>query len=144
MEIRLMTAADAADVLEMMRTFYASPAVQTNGSEEIFRADVAACVGENPYAEGFVLTENGVPAGYAMLAKSFSTEYGKPCVWVEDLFLKPPYRGKGYGGQFLAFVGERYPDALLRLEVEPDNLPAVKAYRKSGFTELPYLELKKE
>ena len=144
MEIRPMTQADASVVLEMMRTFYASPAVHTNGSEEIFRADVAACVGENPCAEGFLLTENGAPVGYAMLAKSFSTEYGRPCVWIEDLYLLPAFRGRGYGGQVLSFVEERYPDALLRLEAEPENLPAVKAYRKSGFTELPYLELKKE
>lgn len=42
MKIREMAAADAAHIIEMMRVFYTSPAVMSNGSEEIFRADVDA------------------------------------------------------------------------------------------------------
>ena len=38
--IRAMTAADKPAVLEMMRVFYASPALLSDGSEEIFAADV--------------------------------------------------------------------------------------------------------
>ena len=79
--------------------------------------------------------------GYAMAAKSFSTEFGKPCVWIEDIYLKPEARGKGFGPEFLTFVRKTYPQAILRLEVEADNTPAVSAYQKSGFEALPYLEM---
>ena len=92
---RSMTEADRETVLSMMRTFYASPAVLTNGSEEIFAADIDACVSNNPYLEGYMLLWEGQVAGYAMAAKSFSTEFGKPCVWLEDLYLKPEFRGQG-------------------------------------------------
>ena len=54
MEIRKMEERDRETVLSMMRVFYASPAVFTNGSEEIFSRDIDACVLENPYAEGSV------------------------------------------------------------------------------------------
>ena len=78
MTIRSMQESDRASVLDMMRVFYASPAVHTDGSEEIFQADVSACVGDSPYAEGFVFEQDGKLAGYGMIARSFSTEFGKP------------------------------------------------------------------
>ncbi len=142
--IRPMKEADRKAVLTMMRTFYASPAVLSNGSEEIFRADVDACVSENPYLEGYILELDGALGGYAMAAKSFSTEFGKPCIWIEDLYIHPEYRGLGMGSCFLAWIGQKYPNAILRLEAEEENENAIRVYRKSGFEVLPYLELKKD
>ena len=141
--IRAMTRADAAAVLEMMRVFYASPAVLSNGSEEIFLNDIENCLNSSPYLEGYVFEDAGVLRGYAMLARSFSTEFGKPCVWIEDLYFLPDSRGLGLGSCFLAFVAEKYPDAILRLEVEAENTRAVKVYEKSGFRVLPYMEMKR-
>ena len=77
-----MTKADAPAVLEMMRVFYASPAVLSNGSEEIFQADVENCVNDCPFLEGYIFEEAGMIQGYGMVAKSFSTEFGKPCIWI--------------------------------------------------------------
>ena len=142
-QIRPMTREDTATILDMMRTFYASPAVLTNGSEAIFEADVAECVGDSPYAEGYVLEADGGIVGYAMLAKSYSTEYGKRCIWIEDLYLLPDYRGLGIGSAFFAFVEKRYPDSLLRLEVEEENTRARHVYEKCGFDVLPYMEMKR-
>lgn len=142
--VRKMKHEDRETVLAMMRGFYASDAVFTNGSEDIFRADVDACVSDNPFLEGWVFLDGETIVGYSMLAKSFSTEFGKPCVWIEDLYLEPAYRDQGRGSDFLHFVAEAYPDAILRLEAEEENHHAVHVYKKAGFTALPYLELKKE
>lgn len=133
----------ADEVIKMMREFYASPAVFTNGSEEIFQNDVENCVNDCPYLEGYIFTEDGAILGYAMVAKSFSTEFGKPCIWLEDIYLKPEHCGKGIGSRFLSMMEQKYPDAVLRLEVEEENERAVHVYRKSGFEVLPYLEMKK-
>ena len=143
LQILSMTNAHREEVLSMMRVFYASPAVATNGSEEIFQADIDACVGDSPYAEGFVFDSGGALAGYAMIAKSFSTEYGVPCIWIEDIYLMPEFRNKVIGSQFFAYLEEKFPGHLFRLEVEEDNLPAVATYRKNGFTEMPYIEMKR-
>ena len=143
LQILSMTNAHREKVLSMMRVFYASPAVATNGSEEIFQADIDACVGDSPYAEGFVFETDGVLSGYAMIAKSFSTEYGVPCIWIEDIYLKPEFRNRGIGSQFFDYLQKQFPNHLQRLEVEEDNLPAVATYRKNGFTEMPYMEMKK-
>ena len=138
-----MTEEHAEEVLEMMRVFYTSPAVHTDGSEEIFQNDIAACVGENPFLDGYVFVEQEKLLGYAMTAKSFSTEFGKPCIWIEDLFIKDAYRGLGIGKTFMEFITGKYTDCIFRLEVEKENTRAVALYEKSGFTVLPYMEMKK-
>ena len=141
--IRLMRETDRAAVLEMMREFYASPAVWSNGSEEIFARDIDHCVNRSPYLEGYIMEDAQTVQGYAMIAKSFSTEFGKPCIWIEDLYVKASYRGQGIGSAFLAYVEKKYPGALFRLEVEEENEGAVRVYRKHGYEALPYMEMKK-
>ncbi len=138
-----MTMADKPEIIEMMRVFYASDAVSTNGSEEIFSNDVDACISESPYIDGFVIEESGVIKGYSMIAKSFSTEFGKPCIWIEDLYIKKEYRGLGLGSTLLNFITESFPDSIFRLEVEDYNENAIKVYKKCGFDTLPYMEMKK-
>lgn len=142
--IRLMNEGDREEVLSMMKTFYASPAVSTNGSYEIFTSDFDACVGENPNLFGYLILVDDAIAGYGMVAKSFSTEFGRPCLWIEDLYLKEDYRGQGLGKVFFAFLEKEYPDMLFRLELEEENAPAKRLYTACGFTELPYLEMKKQ
>ena len=141
--IRCMTAADKAHVMEMMRVFYASPAVLSNGSEEIFEADFHNCISECPYLEGYLFEDGSDIQGYAMIAKSFSTEFGKPCIWIEDLYIKEMYRGLGIGSRFLRYLEETYPGAVFRLEVEAENERAVRVYKQSGYKILPYMEMKK-
>ena len=142
-QIRKLADKDRETVLGMMRTFYASPFVSTDGSEEIFAADLDACLSHSPYLEGYVFEKDGALLGYAMVAKSFSTEFGKPCIWIEDLYLEEAHRGCGIGSRFLRLLEEAYPHSLFRLEVEAENERAIRAYEKSGFSFLPYAEMKK-
>lgn len=139
--IRAMEQKDRAQVIDMMRTFYASPAVLSNGSDEIFSADVDNCIGACPFIEGYVFEGKDGLQGYAMLAKSFSAEFGQPCIWVEDLYVAEPYRGLGIGSRFLKFAEEKYPGHIFRLEAEEENQRAVHVYKKRGFQVLPYLEM---
>ncbi len=141
--IEKMTNLDYEAVFEMMKTFYASNAVFTDGSEEIFKSDIEACLNESPYLEGYVFSKNTEIIGYGMLAKSFSTEFGKKCVWIEDLYVKPAFRGLGVGRQFINFVEKKYSNCLLRLEAELENSGALKLYEKCGFKNLPYLQMYK-
>ncbi len=141
MTIREIRPEDKGEIIEMMRVFYSSDAVFTNGSDEIFSSDIDACLGDSPYLEGYVFDEDGEILGYSMLAKSFSTEFGRPCIWIEDLYLKEKCRGYGYGSRLMEFVKEKYKSAVIRLEVEEENERAVHVYKKAGFENLPYLEM---
>ena len=134
---------DRQQILELMRIFYASEAVFTNGSNEIFNTDIDNCILENPYIEGYVFENGDIIQGYAMVAKSFSTEFGKPCIWIEDIYVKEEYRGFGICSLFFNFIEDKYADSLFRLEVEAENERAVNVYKKCGYDFLPYLEMKK-
>lgn len=133
------------EVFGMMKTFYNSPAVFTNGSDEIFQADLNASLDENcVFIECYVFLSEEKILGYAMISKSFSTEFGKQCIWLEDLYLKPEFRGHGIIPKFISFIENLYKNSILRLEVEDENAHAVHVYEKSGFSRLPYVEMKKE
>ena len=138
--IRLMKEQDKNEVIEMMTVFYASEAVSTNGSREIFESDFNNCISSCPYLEGYVFEENDNICGYAMVAKSFSTEFGKPCIWIEDLYIKEEYRHKKLGSLFFDFIKENYKDTIQRLEVDKHNVFAIKAYKKNNFEEVDYLQ----
>lgn len=138
--IRLMKEQDKNEVIEMMTVFYASEAVSTNGSREIFESDFNNCINSCPYLEGYVFEENDKICGYAMVAKSFSTEFGKPCIWIEDLYIKEEYRHKKLGSLFFDFLKENYKDTIQRLEVDKNNVFAIKAYKKNNFDEVDYLQ----
>lgn len=139
--IRKITAADKEIFIEMMRKFYNSPLVITNGSEKIFEDNFKNCVGGSNFVEGFIFCVDNEIIGYGVLAKGYSTEFGGECIWIEDIFIEAEYRGCGYGSKFIEFVKEMYPDKILRLETEHENLKALNFYKSFGFKELPYLEL---
>ena len=143
--LRPMEAADKETVIEMMRGFYASEAVHSNGSEEVFNNDVDVCVSDDPFASGYVFTrEDGSICGYSMLAHSYSTEYGRHVIWIEDLFLEEDARNKGLSSMLLDLINEKYPGHIHRLEVEETNLRAIRTYKKKGFMTLPYAEMIRE
>lgn len=145
-EIRLIREEDREKVANMMRRFYDSPAVILDVPDDVIRRDLDACLSGSPYLEGYVFAAGNVLAGYGMLAKSFSTESGGLCVWIEDIYLEEPYRHLGLGTRFLNHVSEKYRHSAvrLRLEVERENVPAYAAYRKNGFRELGYVQMVKE
>lgn len=144
--IKEMKTEDTQNVLRMMKIFYGSPAVSHDVAEDTMKRDIEACISDNPLIEGYVFREQDEVAGYGMIVNSFSTEFGKACIWVEDLYIEPKYRSRGIGTQFLSFVEERFREqsVLLKLEVERENTVAVEVYRKHGYEELPYMEMIKE
>ena len=145
MKIRKMCPADAQDILAMMKVFYASEALLIHPSEEVLRRTLTDCLAEGPYLEGYVFEDGDKRAGYAMVAKSYSTEAGGLCIWIEDIYLSPEHRGKGAGSAFLDFMAQRYAGQAvrLRLEAEPENAHAMHVYQAAGFEVLGYTQLVK-
>ena len=135
MTIRRLTAGDFEEILTMMKVFYASDALLVHPTEAVLRRTLTEAVGDSPYLTGYGFEEDGVLAGYGMVTRSYSTEMGGVCVWIEDLYILPRYRGKGFGSSFLRFVEDRYRQEVvrLRLEAEPENERAMAVYAKAGF-----------
>ena len=143
MEIRKIRQEDFDQILSMMEVFYASDALLIHPDTQTLAKTLTDCIADGPYLEGFVMENEDRLAGYGMVAKSYSTEAGGRCVWIEDIYVEPQYRGKGYGSRFLAFVRERYADQAvrIRLEAEPENHRAMAVYQKAGYEILGYTQL---
>ena len=142
-KIRKMNKLDYEEVINMMDVFYNSNCVHTNGSLEIFENDFLNCINDSPYLEGYIFIIDDKVCGYGMLAKSFSTEFGKNCIWIEDIYIKDIYRGNGIGKIFFKYVEDNYPNHIIRLEVSEDNPKAINFYQNCGFDFLTYMEMKK-
>lgn len=91
--------------------------------------------GAAPRAEVLIAEVDGTPAGFALFFHNFSTFVGKPGLYLEDLFVRPAFRGLG--------LGKRLMVRLAALAVERDcgrfewsvldwNQPAIDFYRSLG------------
>lgn len=90
---------------------------------------------ENNQANVLIGEENGVPVCFALYFYNFSTFQCKHGLYLEDLFVKPEYRGKGYGSAMLACLAKKAREEDCgRFEwICLDwNEPALKVYRKIG------------
>lgn len=109
MPIRSATAADISLILELIKElaiYEKEPDAALATAEDLQRDGF----GENPYfhvliAETEHLGKEGpelVPAGFAFYFFNYSTWQGRPGLYLEDLFVKPQYRGLGLGKALLA------------------------------------------
>jgi GNAT superfamily N-acetyltransferase len=91
--------------------------------------------GERRYAEVFIAEHDGAPAGFALFFHNFSTFLGKPGLYLEDLYVKPAFRGAGIGKKLLVRLASlAVGRGCGRLEwwVLDWNEPAIGFYRSVG------------
>lgn len=137
--IRKYEAADRALLLSLFDEFYHSPAVLHPVPAAFFERTLNAVEAGSPFLALYVLESDGRVAGYALLVLSYSNEAGGPVVWLDEIYIRPDFRGHGLGNEFFDFLEKEYADAArIRLEVEPDNEGAVRLYRRRGFKKLDY------
>lgn len=90
---------------------------------------------EKGQANVIIGEEEGIPVCFALYFYNFSTFQGKHGLYLEDLFVKPEHRGKGYGSAMLAWLAQKAREEDCgRFEwVCLDwNEPALKVYRRIG------------
>lgn len=61
---------------------------------------------ERKAAEVIIAEYKGEPIGFALFFHNFSTFLGKPGIYLEDLYIRPEMRGRGYGKTLLAFLAK--------------------------------------
>ena len=100
----------------------------------------AALFGARPAAEVVIGWEGSTPVAFALFFHNFSTFLGRKGLYLEDLFVQPPFRRRGYGRALLAH--------LARIAIERDcgrfewavldwNAPAIGFYKSLGATVMP-------
>ncbi|HCC71176.1 MAG TPA: N-acetyltransferase [Bacteroidales bacterium] len=60
--------------------------------------------GEHPYAEVVLAEADGKGAGFVLFFHNYSTFLAKPGIYIEDLYVRPEFRGKGLGKGLLSYI----------------------------------------
>ncbi|KAH8155357.1 uncharacterized protein LAJ45_00367 [Morchella importuna] len=91
--------------------------------------------GSKAYAKTFLIFEGEKPAGMALYFNNYSTWRAKPGIYLEDLFVRPDFRGRGYGTALLAALAQEVIEingARLEWSVLKWNTPSIKFYEGIG------------
>jgi GNAT superfamily N-acetyltransferase len=132
--ITIATEGDAPHILTFIKALaeYERLADSVVATEEGLRATL---FGPRPYAECVIARWNGEPAGFALFFHNYSTFLGRPGVYLEDLFVKPEFRGKSVGRsllQYLAKVAVERNCGRLEWSVLDWNASAIGFYKSLG------------
>jgi len=91
--------------------------------------------GQRPYAEVLIAEYRQQAVGYALFFHNYSTFTGRPGIYLEDLYVQPAMRGKGFGKSLLAYIAKLAVDRrCTRFEwsVLDWNEPSLQFYRSIG------------
>jgi len=91
--------------------------------------------GERRVAEVVIGYDNGKPVCFALFFHNFSTFLGRPGIYLEDLFVNPEQRGKGFGKAMLAYLAKLAVErecGRLEWSVLDWNEPAINFYKSLG------------
>jgi GNAT superfamily N-acetyltransferase len=133
-QIRDATSADVTLILQLIRdlaTYERAPndvVATEDGLREVL-------FGKEPAAKVLLAFDGCEPVGFAVYFFNFSTWLGRPGLYLEDLFVKPETRGRGYGRALLvhlARIARERRCGRMEWAVLDWNDPAIRFYKKLG------------
>jgi GNAT superfamily N-acetyltransferase len=133
-QIRPATLDDVPTILSLIRDLaeYERAPNAVVATEEGLRE---VLFGARPAAEVVLALEGKMPVGFAVFFHNFSTWLGRAGLYLEDLFVRPDARGKGYGRALLvhlARIAQERGCGRMEWAVLDWNEPAIQFYRKLG------------
>lgn len=132
--IRSGTANDIPLMKAFVDEFAEYERVSTVISEEQLRQDG---FGARPKFQVLIAAVDGVPAGYALFFDCYSSLRGGHGILLEDLFVRPAFRGRSVGRALLARIARITEDARafgIMFNVLDWNDGAIRFYRRIGAT----------
>lgn len=132
LEVRPGTIEDVPLLISFIRAMAEFEKLEVTATEDVLRDTL---FGTSPAAHTLLGFVEGRPAAYAVYFFTFSTMAGKPCLWLDDLFVDPAFRGKGIGRALLAYFADlAVKKGCARFEwiVLDWNEAAVKLYESLG------------
>ncbi len=132
--IRPASEDDASVILSLIKGLaeYEKLSHEVVATEEVLRDTL---FGARPVAEVILGDLDGESVGFALFFHNYSTFLGRPGIYLEDLFVKPEMRRKGFGKVMLAYVENLAKErqcGRLEWSVLDWNEPAWKFYKSIG------------
>ena len=131
--IRFANEEDVALILDLIKGLaeYEKMSDMVVADEDLLREWIF----ENKKAEVLFALEDGKEVGFALFFHNFSTFLGRGGIYLEDLFVLPEYRGKGYGKgliKTLAKIALELNCGRLEWSCLDWNTPSIEFYKSIG------------
>ena len=123
-------------LMQLMGEFYEHEALPFD--EKAARSALQLILGNDSYGRVYVIRIDGAIAGYLAITFGFSLEYGGRDAFLDEIYLRAAYRGRGIGTQSLQFaetICREQGIQALHLAAERKNIPAQAFYRNAGFVD---------
>lgn len=91
--------------------------------------------GNNPRAHAVIAYIDDLPAAFAIYFFNLSTFDGRPCLYIEDIFVRPAFRKSGIGRKLFGFLSQKAVEegcSRIELSVLDWNEQAMHFYQKLG------------
>jgi len=126
--------ADTELLLDFMRDYYA---FDGHGYDRVkARAALVPLLNDSNLGRAWIILDGESPIGYAVLCFGYSLEWLGRDAFVDEIFLRDDYRGRGWGENIMAFLEHEAREAGIRalhLGVVKGNHRALHLYEKVGF-----------
>lgn len=138
LKLRPATPADVPQILAFIRdlaTYEREPDAVCATEADLLRDGFPAGFGATPRFHCLIAEWDSTPAGFALYFHNYSTWRGHTGIHVEDLFVRPEYRGKGIGKALLALIAAIAVEKgchRLQWDVLEWNTPAIGFYEQMG------------
>lgn len=139
--IRKIQISDKVEYIKMAKDFYGSSAVSHQIPSENFENSFNTALNDDTYIRIYILEYDGKTAGYASIAVTCTTEGGGLTLWLDELYVKEQYRGKGLGRELIAFLKTDLNVNRIRLEITPENSGAERLYKSLDFYGCDYKQM---
>jgi len=135
--IRAATPADLATILGLIRGLadYEKLSGEVIATEELLRRSLFPDDGSAPAAYCVLAEADGTAAGFALYFFNYSTFLARPGLYLEDLFVRPEFRGRGLGKALLlhlAKLANARGCGRMEWSVLDWNQPAIDFYESLG------------
>lgn len=137
LDVREATRDDVPLLLSFIRQMAAFERLTVTATEASLRD---ALFGDSPAAHAMLAYVGEQPVAYVTWSFSFASMVGRRVLWLDDLFVDPPFRGNGIGEalmRYLATIARRHDCARMEWMVLDWNERALAFYSRLGADPLP-------
>ncbi|MEK0163105.1 GNAT family N-acetyltransferase [Phaeobacter sp. JH20_36] len=125
---------DLTRVLDLVAAFHGEMGIASD--EPHRRAAIEPLLNGLPYGAVYLIGPTRAPVGYIVVTFSWSVEFGGMDGSIDELFIRPPVRGRGIATEVLFSLPRTLAEAgikALHLDVDRNNAPARGLYARARF-----------
>lgn len=142
--VRPMAPADEEIFCQLSTEYYGEVPLIRPAQTDVFKRTFAAVIGNSPYLDGYIIEKGGAPVGYALVCLTCSNEARGMLINLDELYIRPEYRGQGLARGFMRFYERHYKDnSIYRIELLGDDDRHIQKVIDSGYDCLEYYQMVK-